>query len=135
MSMKLHKGVLSFLAGLGFMGLAFYLWFFTIYAYNWNIGMLFFYSLATSILGATVIYFLALAFSILTSKFNITPTLAGFSAGILSMAAIILILLSMQEVKDLISSLHPLITFFISAACTYLLIIPDEEGEKEGWKL
>ncbi|MCD6512409.1 MAG: hypothetical protein J7K61_02240 [Thermoplasmata archaeon] len=134
MNLKLHKGVLSFLSGLGFMGLAFYLWFFTIYNVNWEIGMLFFYSLATSVLGAAVIYFLALAFSMITPKFNITPTLSGFFAGILSMAAIILILLSMQGINDILSSIHPLVTFFIAAACTYLLIIPDEE-EEEGWKL
>ena len=131
--MKLHKGLLSFLSGLGLMGLAFYLWFFTIYNFNWKINELFIFSLSTSILGAIVIYFLAIAFSMIVPKINLGTTFAGFLGGILSMASIILILLTFRINVSIFNKIHPIVTFFIAAACTYLLIIPEEE--KEEWKL
>lgn len=115
------------------MGLAFYLWFFTIYNFNWKINELFIFSLSTSILGAIVIYFLAIAFSMIVPKINLGTTFAGFLGGILSMASIILILLTFRINVSIFNKIHPIVTFFIAAACTYLLIIPEEE--KEEWKL
>ena len=133
MKTKIPKGVLSFLSGLGLMGLAFYIWFFTIYSFNWKINEIFIYSISTAVLGAIVIYFLAIAFSLIPSKIA-NPTIGGFLGGILSMAAIILMLLSLRTGNtSLFDKIHPIITFFLAAACTYLLIIPEEE--KEEWKL
>ncbi|KAA0005571.1 MAG: hypothetical protein FE045_04905 [Thermoplasmata archaeon] len=133
MKVKIPKGVLSFLSGLGLMGLAFYIWFFTIYSFNWKINKIFIYSISTAVLGAMVIYFVAIAFSLIPSKIGNTTT-GGFLGGILSMTGVILMLLSLRTANvSLFSKIHPIITFFLAAACTYLLIIPEEE--KEEWKL
>lgn len=129
--MKLHKGLLAFLSGLGWMGLAFYIWFFTLYGKN-LLNVLFIYAVATALLGAFVIYFILVAFSVLPPPSKISPNLAGFLAGILSMAAIIIMIVALKE-GSIWNTIHPLITFFLAAACTYLLLLPEEE--KEEWKL
>jgi len=129
--MKLHKGLLSFLSGLGWMGLAFYIWFFTFSEFK--ITSMFLYAVACAVLGAVVVYFVLIAFLVIPPMAKVSSTLAGFLAGILSMGAVIFMLLAWREGKELINRIHPIITFFIAAACTYLLMIPEEE--KEEWKL
>ncbi|KAA0006888.1 MAG: hypothetical protein FE045_01670 [Thermoplasmata archaeon] len=129
--MKLHKGLLAFLSGLGWMGLAFYIWFFTLYGKN-LFNSIFIYSVATSLLGAMVVLFILIAFAVLPPLPRISSNLAGFLAGLLSMLAIIIILISLKE-GSLFNTIHPLATFFLAAASTYLLLLPEEE--KEEWKL
>jgi len=133
MKLKLHKGLLSFLSGLGWMGLAFYIWFFTLQNLGNKINMLFVYSIITAALGAVVVCFVLMAFSMVPPLSKVTPNMAGFLAGVLSMAAIIIILLAFRLPVEFFDKLHPIITFFLAAACTYLLLIPEEE--KEEWKL
>ncbi|MCD6474358.1 MAG: hypothetical protein J7K47_05595 [Thermoplasmata archaeon] len=129
--MKLHKGLLAFLSGLGWMGLAFYIWFFTLYGKS-LLNSVFIYSVATSLLGAMVVLFILIAFSILPPLPKISSNFAGFLAGLLSMLAIIIMLISLKE-GSLFNTIHPLLTFFLAAASTYLLLLPEEE--KEEWKL
>jgi len=129
---RIHKGLLSFLSGLGWMGLAFYIWFFTMDASITNINLLFAYSMATAALGALVILFILIAFSVIPPLPKISPTSAGFLAGILSMMAIIFMLLAISHEKSF-DKIHPITTFFLAAASTYLLLHPEEE--KEEWKL
>jgi len=129
--MKLHKGLLAFLSGLGWMGLAFYIWFFTLYGKN-LLNILFIYSVMTAVLGAMVTFFILIAFAVLPPLQRISSNLAGFLAGLLSMAAVIIMIIAIKEGSKW-NAIHPLTTFFLAAACTYLLLIPEEE--KEEWKL
>ena len=131
-NIKIHKGLLSFLSGLGWMGLAFYVWFFTMKTSITNFNLLFAYSIATAALGAIVVLFVLIAFSVIPPLPRINSTAAGFLAGILSMAAIIFMLLAINH-EDGLDKIHPITTFFLAAASTYLLLHPEEE--KEEWKL
>lgn len=139
---KISKGLLSFLSGLGFMGLGFYIVFFTLIEmdrYKILSNYIFFFSLLTSILACIVVYFLSIAFSFGDIHLNIDATKGGFIGGILSMIAIIIMILSfrlesmnLMEGLKTIDKIHPIITFFLASACTILLIWP-EEMKEERW--
>ena len=132
--MKLSKGLLSFLAGLGFMGLGFYIFFFTFLMMDSKFNFILLFAILTSILGCIVIYFLAIAFSFAETNLKINETAGGFIGGILTMIAIIIMILSfrLEEMGlaknlGLADKIHPIITFFLASACTLLLIWPIEK--------
>lgn len=138
---KISKGLLSFLSGLGFMGLGFYIVFFTIIEMENKIlsNYILFFSILNSVLGCIVVYFLSIAFSFGDINLNIDATKGGFIGGILSMVAIIVMILSfrlesmnLMEGLETIDKVHPIITFFLASACTILLIWP-EEMKEERW--
>ncbi|MEA2054160.1 MAG: hypothetical protein U9O96_03445 [Candidatus Thermoplasmatota archaeon] len=133
--MQLNKGVLSFLSGLGFTGLAFYIWFFTLYPNpNWRPDLTFFFSVATTVLGGAVIWCIFVAFSFAETKVKINPTMGGFIGGILSMVAVIFMILSFRiDGLSLYEKIHPIVSFFMAAGCTTLLIYPLEEKELNKW--
>jgi len=132
--MQLNKGMLSFLSGLGFTGLGFYIWFFTIYSFDWQLGWIFAFSIATAVLGAVVVWCIFVAFSIIETEIRLSPTTGGFIGGILSMAAIILMILSFRmDDFTLLQEIHPIVSFFMAAGCTTLLIYPLEEKESNKW--
>lgn len=131
MLMKLNKGLLSFLSGLGFSGLAFYIAFFTLIN---NQIYIFAFSIATAFLGSIVIYFMAIAFSFIEIGYKLSNNLAGFIGGILTMIAIAIIILSFNlenlgivKNLNLIDKIHPIVTFFTAGACTLLYIWPIEK--------
>ncbi|KAA0000548.1 MAG: hypothetical protein FE040_01895 [Thermoplasmata archaeon] len=132
--MQLNKGMLSFLSGLGFTGLGFYIWFFTLYYFDWKIGWIFVFSVATAVLGAVVIWCIFVAFSLIDTEIRLSSTAGGFIGGILSMAAIILMILSFR-IGDYkwYEVIHPIVSFFMAAGCTTLLIYPLEEKESNKW--
>jgi hypothetical protein len=132
---KLSKGLLSFLSGLGFMGLCFYVVFFLFFEMEYKLmgNYILLFSILTSVLGCIVIYFLAIAFSFTETRLKIDRTKSGFIGGILTMVAIILMILSfriddlnLMDNISLFNSMHPVVTFFLAAACTILLIWPEE---------
>lgn len=133
---ELSKGLLSFLSGLGFMGLGFYILFFTFMEMNNKLNFILLFSIATSFLGCVVVYFLSIAFNFIEAKMKISTTLGGFIGGLLTMVAIILMILSfrLEEVAgekiNLFSKFHPMVTFFVATACMLLLIWPEKEEEK-----
>jgi len=139
---KISKGLLSFLSGLGFMGLGFYIFFFGFVAFDYRLlgNYILLFSILTAILGCIVVYFLAVAFSFTTQvRINVDTTLGGFIGGILTMVAIILMVLSfraeslgLMEGLGIADKIHPIVTFFLSAACTMLFIWPEEQRE-ERW--
>jgi len=135
-NIKISKGLLSFLSGLGFMGLAFYILFFTFIEMENKLNYILLFSIATSFLGCIVIYFLSIAFKFVESKVKINTTIGGFLGGLLTMVAIILMILSFRleefGIKNLniIDKIHPIITFFLASACMLLLIWPEKEEEK-----
>ena len=132
--MQLNKGILSFLSGLGFTGLGFYIWFFTLYSFDWSPGWIFIFSIATAILGGVVVWCIFIAFSLVDTNIKINSTVGGFIGGILSMAAIILMILSFRmDGFDLYERIHPIVSFFMAAGCTTLLIYPLEEKEPNKW--
>ena len=119
---ELSKGLLSFLSGLGFMGLGFYILFFTFMEMNNKLNFILLFSIATSFLGCVVVYFLSIAFNFIEAKMKISTTLGGFIGGLLTMVAIILMILSfrLEEVAgekiNLFSKFHPMVTFFVADA-------------------
>ncbi|KAA0003423.1 MAG: hypothetical protein FE048_01520 [Thermoplasmata archaeon] len=137
--MKLTKGLLSFISGLGLMGLCFYIAFFTFVEMDYKIisNYVLLFSILTSILACVVIYFLSIAFSFIDTNFKINATLGGFIGGILTMVAIVLMILSFR-LEDfgwmnnigIFDSIHPIVTFFLAAASTLLFIWPEEKEEK-----
>ncbi len=138
---KISKGLLSFLSGLGFMGLGFYIVFFAFVDLNYQIlgNYLLLFSIVNSVLACVVVYFLAIAFSFTEGKIEVNATQGGFIGGILSMVAIILMIVSfrmddlgLMSNLTLMQRIHPLISFFLASACTILLIWP-EEGKEEKW--
>ncbi len=139
--MKLTKGLLSFISGLGFMGLCFYIAFFTFIEIDYMLlsNYILLFSILTSALAGIVVYFLSIAFSFIDTKLKINTTIGGFIGGILTMVAIILMILSfrlenlgwMENVKTF-DAFHPIATFFLAAASTILFIWP-EEKEEEKW--
>jgi hypothetical protein len=139
--MKLTKGLFSFISGLGFMGLCFYIVFFTFIELEYLIlsNYILLFSMLTSALACVVVYFLSIAFSFIDSKLKVNTTIGGFIGGILTMVAIVLMILTfrlenlgwMENVK-LLDAVHPLVTFFLAAASTILFIWPDEKQE-ERW--
>ncbi len=132
--MQLNKGALSFLSGLGFTGLGFYIWFFTVYSFGWSPGWIFIFSVSTAILGGVVVWCIFVAFSFIETNVKINPTAGGFIGGILSMAAIILMILSFRmDNLTLLDEIHPIVSFFMAAGCTTLLLYPLEEKESNKW--
>lgn len=141
--MKISKGLLSFLSGLGFMGLGFYVVFFTFIEMGYQLlgNYILLFSILTSILAFAVVYFLAIAFSFTgrETRIHVDTTMGGFIGGFLTMIAIILMILSfraeslglMTELHTL-DMIHPVITFFLTAACTILLLWPEEYQEEYG---
>ena len=138
---KINKGLLSFLSGLGFMGLGFYIVFFAFVDMNYMLlgNYLLLFSIIDSVLACIVVYFLSIAFSFHEGKIRVDTTTGGFIGGILSMVAIILMIVSFRmEDLGLMSNLtsmqriHPLISFFLASACTILLLWPEEKKE-ERW--
>ena len=82
---------------------------------------------------------MSISFSFTEGRIDVNATQGGFVGGILSMVAIILMMVSFRmEDLGLMSNLtlmqkiHPLVSFFLAAACTILLIWP-EEGKEEKW--
>lgn len=137
--MKLKKGLLSFMSGLGFMGLGFYIVFLTFIEMEYRLNYVLLFSVITAILACAVVYFLATAFSFAPIKAKMGTTTAGFVGGILTMVAIILMILTfrLEDMKlmeniTLFQSIHPIITFFLAAVCMLLYIWP-EEHEEEKW--
>ena len=129
-TMRLNKALLALFSGLGFTGLAFYLWLFTIYNFNWKPGWLFVFSVATVVLGGVMVWCVFIAFSLIETELRINPAVGGFIGGILGMVAVILMILSFRmESLDLYEKFHPIISFFMSVVCTALLIYPLEEKE------
>ena len=138
---KINKGLLSFLSGLGFMGLGFYILFFTFIRIEYTAlgNYILLFSISTSVLACVVVYFLAIAFSFTDTRLRIDKTIGGFVGGILTMIAIILMILSFQaesldlmEDLSLFDTVHPMVTFFLTTACTILLIWPEERKEEYG---
>ena len=138
---KVSKGLLSFLFGLGFMGLGFYIVFFGFIDMDYKIigNYILLFSILTAILACIVVYFLAVAFRFTQTRLQIDTTIGGFIGGILTMIAIILMILSFRAESlglmkglGLADKIHPLVTFFLAAACTMLLIWP-EESKEERW--
>jgi len=139
--MKLTKGLLSFISGLGFMGLCFYIVFFTFVEMNYKIASnyILLFSILTSVLACVVVYFLSIAFSFIETELKINTTLGGFIGGVLTMIAIVLMILSfrvenfgwMKNVSTF-NAIHPMVTFFLAAASTFLFIWP-EESEEGKW--
>lgn len=136
--MKLTKGLLSFISGLGFMGLCFYIAFFTFVEMHYKIisNYILLFSILTSILACVVIYFLSIAFSFIETNLKINTTLGGFVGGILTMVAIVLMILSFRlenfgwmENISTFDAFHPMVTFFLAAASTLLFIWPEEKEE------
>lgn len=133
---KLSKGLLSFISGLGFMGLVFYLVFFTFVEMDYLIlsNYILLFSILTSILACVVVYFLSIAFSFIRTSIQIPPNAGGFGGGILTMVAIILMIVSFR-LEDLgwmsnltlFETIHPVTSFFLAAASTLLFIWPVEE--------
>jgi hypothetical protein len=140
--MKVTKGLLSFVSGLGFMGLCFYILFFTIIEIESKFlsNYILLFSILTSILACIVVYFLAIAFSFTDTKLELNSKSGGFIGGILSMIAIIIMILSfrlealelMQDV-ELVDAFHPIITFFLAAASMMLFVWPEEKVEEGKW--
>jgi len=89
---------------------------------------------ATAILGAVVVWCIFIAFSLVETEIRLSPTMGGFIGGILSMAAIILMILSFR-LGDYrwYEVIHPIVSFFMAAGCTTLLIYPLEEKETNKW--
>ena len=130
--MKLKKGLLSFMSGLGFMGLGFYIVFLTFIEMEYRLNYVLLFSVITAILACAVVYFLATAFSFAPIKAKMGTTTAGFVGGILTMVAIILMILSFRlEDVTLFESIHPIVTFFLAAGCTLLFIWPEEHAEEK----
>lgn len=141
---KLSKGLLSFISGLGFMGLIFYLVFFTFVEMNYQLlsNYILLFSVFTAILACAVVYFLSIAFSFVQARINIPPNAGGFIGGIMTMVAIILMIVSLR-INDLwmnnvsaFERIHPITSFFLAAASTLLLIWPVEEprnSEEQIW--
>ena len=133
---KLNKGLLSFLSGLGFMGLGFYIIYFTfIRLDNLLLGnYILLFSIVTSLIACAVIYFLGIAFSFTHYRIiKIGTTLSGFIAGSLTLIALILMILSIQVENiglmknvDIVERIHPIITFFLGGASIFLLLIPED---------
>ena len=132
--MRLNRGLLSLFSGLGFTGLTFYVGFFTLYNFDWEPTLLFIYTVATGILGGVTVWCIFVAFDLITNEFHITSTTGGFIGGILTMVGIILMILAFQ-VTDLtfFDQLHPIVSFFLAAGCTTLLLYPIEEKETSIW--
>jgi len=135
--LKLSKGLLSFISGLGFMGLVFYLVFFTFVEMDYLLlsNYILLFSILTSILGCVVVYFLAIAFSFIRARIEIPPNAGGFGGGILTMVAIILMIVSFRledlgwmSTLSLFETIHPVTSFFLAAASTLLFIWPVEES-------
>jgi len=138
---RISKGLMSFLSGLGFMGLGFYIIFFAFVDLDYKLlgNYLLLFSIINSVLACIIVYFLSIAFSFTEGRIDVNATQGGFAGGILSMVAIILMMVSFRmEDLGLMSNLtlmqkiHPLVSFFLAAACTILLIWP-EEGKEEKW--
>jgi len=136
---KLSKGFLSFLSGLGYMGLGFYIFFFAFLNMDCKLNYILLFSILTSVLACIVIYFLANAFAFGEINLKINETTSGFIGGILTMIAVILMILSfrledMGLMKNLsfADKIHPIVTFFLASACMLLLIWPEERKE-ERW--
>ncbi len=134
--LKLSKGLLSFISGLGFMGLVFYLVFFTFVEMDYMVlsNYILLFSVLTSILACIVVYFLSIAFSFIQASFNIPPNAGGFGGGILTMVAIILMIVSFRlgdlgwmSNLSLFETIHPVTSFFLAAASTLLFIWPVDE--------
>lgn len=134
--LKLSKGLLSFISGLGFMGLIFYLVFFTFVEMEYLIlsNYILLFSILTSILACIVVYFLSIAFSFIRAQINIPPNAGGFGGGILTMVAIILMIVSFRledlgwmSDLSLFETIHPVTSFFLAAASMLLLIWPVDE--------
>jgi hypothetical protein len=134
--LNLRKGLLSFISGLGFMGLIFYLVFFTFVEMDYLIlaNYILLFSILTSILACIVVYFLAIAFSFIRTQINIPPNAGGFGGGILTMVAIILMIVSFRledlgwmSDLSLFETIHPVTSFFLAAASTLLFIWPVDE--------
>ncbi len=138
---KINKGLLSFLSGLGFMGLGFYIVFFAFVDMDYMLlgNYLLLFSIINSVLACVVVYFLSIAFSFHEGRIQMDTTTGGFMGGILSMVAIILMIVSFR-MEDLglmnnlttMQKIHPLISFFLASACTILLLWPEEKKE-ERW--
>ncbi len=130
--MKIRKGLLSFMSGLGFMGLGFYIVFLTYIMMDYKLNFVLLFSVLTGVLACVVVYFLAVAFSFIDTKMKINTTVGGFVGGILTMVAIILMILSFRlEDVTLFESIHPIVTFFLAAGCTLLFIWPEEHAEEK----
>lgn len=138
---KISKGLLSFLSGLGFMGLGFYIFFFSFVSMDYKLlgNYILLFSISTAILACIVVYFLAIAFTFAQTKLQVDTTLGGFIGGILTMVAIILMILSFRAESlglmkglSIVDKIHPIVTFFLAAACTILLLWPEERRE-ERW--
>lgn len=130
--MKIRKGLLSFMSGLGFMGLGFYIVFLTYIMMGYKLNFVLLFSVLTGVLACVVVYFLAVAFSFIDTKMKINTTVGGFVGGILTMVAIILMILSFRlEDVTLFESIHPIVTFFLAAGCTLLFIWPEEHTEEK----
>lgn len=134
--LKLSKGLLSFISGLGFMGLIFYLVFFTFVEMDYLLfsNYILLSSVLTSVLACVVVYFLSIAFSFIHARINIPPNAGGFGGGILTMVAIILMIVSFRledlgwmSDLSLFETIHPVTSFFLAAASTLLFIWPVEE--------
>lgn len=132
--MRMNKGLLSLFSGLGFTGLAFYIGFFTLYNFDWEPTLLFIYTVATGILGGVTVWCIFVAFDLITNEFDINPTTGGFIGGILTMVAVILMILSFR-MPDLsfFDQFHPIVSFFMAAGCTTLLLYPLQEKESTTW--
>ena len=116
--MRLNRGLLSLFSGLGFTGLTFYIGFFTLYNFDWELTLLLVYTITTGILGGVTVWCIFIAFDLITNKFKINPTSGGFIGGILTMVAIILMILSFRiENLGFIDQLHPIVSFLLSAGC------------------
>jgi hypothetical protein len=137
------------MAGLGFMGLGFYVFFFAFvdmdYLLLGNYVLLF--CILTSLLGCVVVYFLFMAFSFSTHemRYRLDERQAGLVAGSLLMVAIILMLLSfraeglgLMDDLSLIEAVHPAVAFFLAAVCMALFLWPEERRDRIGnetvWK-
>jgi hypothetical protein len=132
--MRLNRGLLSLFSGLGFTGLTFYVGFFTLYSFDWELTLLFVYTIATGVLGGVTIWCIFVAFDLITNQYHITPTIGGFIGGILTMVGIILMILSLR-MDDIafLDRIHPIVSFFLAAGCTTLLLYPIEEKETSIW--
>lgn len=139
---KLNKGILSFLSGLGFMGLGFYIIYFAFVRLEYKLlgNYILLFSILTSLIACAVIYFLGIAFSFSPYKMiNIGTTLSGFIAGMLTLIALILMILSIQIENiglmtniDIMTRIHPIITFFLGGASIFLLLTPEDVNEYYG---
>jgi len=130
------------------MGLGFYIIFFTFinmrYILLGNYILLF--SVLTAVLGGMVVYFLSIAFSPSQlqsggkeSKYNflnMSTTASGFIGGFITMVAIILMILAFRAESlglmnniGLFDAIHPIVTFFLTVACTILIVWPEIEED------